>query len=156
MSSAEDSVKNGCIFCNAYAAGDDRSALTLWRWELCFAVLNRYPYTSGHTMVAPIAHVGDLDELDDAALTELMMGCRLVVRAIRRAYRPEGFNLGLNLGASAGAGVPDHLHLHVVPRWRGDVSFMTSTAGTRVIPDSLEATHEKVTAALRAIAEGRV
>ncbi len=118
------------------------------RNERAFALLNRYPYTSGHTMVAPYAHVGDLAELDPATLTEMMGLAQRVVRALQQAYQPHGFNLGFNLGEAAGAGVADHLHLHIVPRWRGDTSFMTVNAEVRVLPEELGETCAKLRKAL--------
>jgi ATP adenylyltransferase len=132
----------GCIFCTAVL--DEGGALTVVRGERAFALLNRYPYTSGHTMVAPYAHVGDLGELDPTALTEMMGLTQKVVRALQRTYQPHGFNVGFNLGEAAGAGVADHLHLHIVPRWRGDTNFMTVNAGVRVLPEELDETCAKL------------
>jgi ATP adenylyltransferase len=122
--------------------------MTLARAERAFALLNLFPYTSGHTMVAPVAHVADFSQLDAATLAEMMELAQRVVRAIQRIYRPHGFNLGLNLGEEAGAGITDHLHMHVVPRWRGDTSFMTTTADTRVLPEDLSETCAKLRGAL--------
>jgi ATP adenylyltransferase len=132
----------GCIFCGA--ARDETDTLTVARSERAFALLNRYPYTSGHTMVAPYAHIGDLVELDPATLTEMMGLAQKVVRALQQAYQPHGFNLGFNLGEAAGAGIADHLHLHIVPRWRGDTSFMTVNAEVRVLPEELGETCAKL------------
>jgi ATP adenylyltransferase len=135
-----------CVFCAAAASDDD--ALTLAKSQRAFALLNRYPYTSGHTMVAPLAHVGDLATLDAATLAEMMALTQRVVRALQRSYRPHGFNLGANLGEAAGAGIADHLHLHVVPRWRGDTNFMSVNADVRVLPEELTVTCAKLKAAL--------
>jgi ATP adenylyltransferase len=139
---------DGCIFCTA--ARDQGGALTVVRGKRAFALLNRYPYTSGHTMVAPYAHVGDLGELDPATLTEMMDLTQNVVRALQRTYQPHGFNVGFNLGEAAGAGVADHLHLHIVPRWRGDTNFMTVHAEVRVLPEELHETCAKLRKALEA------
>jgi ATP adenylyltransferase len=136
----------GCIFCTAASGGEE--SLTLHRGERVFALLNRYPYTSGHSMVAPFAHVGDFANLDSETLTEMLTLARRLVRALEQAYRPHGFNIGFNLGEAAGAGILDHLHLHVVPRWRGDTNFMTVSAGTRVLPEDLEVTRDKLIGAL--------
>ena len=133
---------------SARRARSEAGALTVARGERAFALLNRYPYTSGHTMVAPYAHVGDLGELDPATLTEMMSLTQKVVRALQRTYQPHGFNLGFNLGEAAGAGVADHLHLHIVPRWRGDTSFMTVNAEVRVLPEELDETCAKLRKAL--------
>jgi ATP adenylyltransferase len=136
-----------CIFCTAASGGEQ--SLTLHRGERVFALLNRYPYTSGHAMVAPLAHVGDFASLESGTLAEMLEVARLLVRALEQTYRPHGFNIGFNLGEAAGAGVLDHLHLHVVPRWRGDTNFMTVSAGTRVLPEDLEVTREKLIRALK-------
>ena len=139
-----------CVFCRALAAEHDQDTLTLLRRSRCFALLNLYPYTSGHCMVAPNLHVCDLEQLDDATLAEMMLTTRSLVAALRRAYGPHGFNVGLNVGAAAGAGIEGHLHLHVVPRWRGDTNLMGVIADTRVIPEDLGTTFDKVRAALAA------
>ena len=136
----------GCIFCAA--ARDDADSLTVARNEHAFALLNRYPYTSGHTMVAPYAHVGDLSDLDGDALVGVMRLAQRVVRALQQVYRPHGFNVGFNLGEAAGAGIADHVHLHVVPRWRGDTNFMSVTADVRVLPEDLRETRAKLGRAL--------
>ncbi len=144
VTTADNRDRSSCIFCSAFGSGDDRGPLILWREERTFALLNRYPYTSGHAMVAPVAHVAELEALDLATLSELMSGARRLVGILRRLYRPHGFNIGFNLGEAAGAGIEEHLHLHVVPRWRGDTSFMTVTGGVRVIPEELETTFDRV------------
>jgi ATP adenylyltransferase len=138
----------GCIFCAA--ARNDADGLTVARSDHAFALLNRYPYTSGHTMVAPYAHLGDLSELDNEALVAVMRLAQRVVRALRQVYQPHGFNVGFNLGEAAGAGIAEHLHLHIVPRWRGDTSFMTVNAEVRVLPEALEETRVKLRRALEA------
>jgi ATP adenylyltransferase len=127
-----------CILCALPAAGDDRTNMIVHRGERCFVMLNAYPYTSGHVMIAPYEHTGRLDELDSAAAAEMMHLAQRSVRALERAYGPEGYNVGANLGAVAGAGVEDHVHLHVVPRWKGDTNFMPVLGDVRVLPQSLE------------------
>lgn len=139
-----------CVFCAA-ARGDASEPYErpLERGQSCFSLLNTFPYASGHLMVAPYRHVGELEELDDQELTELMQLARRGVAAQRKAMSPEGFNVGLNLGAVAGAGIADHLHLHVVPRWEGDNNFMPVLADIRVLPQALGATYEILTEALK-------
>ncbi len=115
----------------------DEETFILWRGERCFALLNAYPYTSGHVMVLPQRGVPLLSDLDDDEHTELWEGVRSATRAITAAYQPQGMNVGANLGRGAGAGFPDHLHVHVLPRWEGDTNFMTSVANVRVLPEAL-------------------
>jgi Diadenosine tetraphosphate (Ap4A) hydrolase and other HIT family hydrolases len=139
---------DACIFCAALAAKDDRAMLIVHRDERCFIILNRYPYTTGHVMVVPYAHAPDLAACDAAALAEMMLLARRVQLALDAAYHPEGYNVGMNLGRCAGAGVNGHVHLHVLPRWAGDTNFMTVTAETRVEPEDLSVTYDKVRRAL--------
>jgi ATP adenylyltransferase len=128
-----------CIFCEASAREDGPPAKRpLDRGEHCFTMLNAYPYAPGHVMVAPLRHVGALDELRDEELLELMQLARRAIAAMREAMSPQGFNAGLNLGEVAGAGIADHLHLHIVPRWGGDTNFMPLLADTHVIAQGLE------------------
>ncbi len=122
----------------------EEETFILWRGEHCFAVLNAFPYGSGHLMVLPQRAVPDLGDLNDAEADELWQGVRSAVAAIRTAYAPDGVNVGINLGAGAGAGVPDHLHVHCLPRWSGDTNFMTTLAETRVLPEALETTWLKL------------
>ena len=136
----------GCIFCE-YAAGEpsrDRERLVLHRGRCNFILLNLFPYTTGHVMVAPYAHVADLHELPITTLTEMMELAQTILAALKDNYHPEGYNLGMNLGKCAGAGVADHLHLHLLPRWIGDSSFMTVIGETRVQPEDLLATYDKL------------
>lgn len=131
----------GCIFCQA---GDDRELLILRRTPLVQVVLNRYPYAHGHLLVAPNRHTADLDSLSDAEMLELFRTVALCRDVLTRADQPDGFNLGMNLGKAAGAGVEDHLHLHVVPRWNGDNNFISVVADTRVLPEALLATYDRL------------
>ena len=134
----------GCFLCAIPAAHDDRANLLLLRAERVFVLLNLYPYNSGHLMVAPYLHTGDLANLDGKIATEMMRVTQRCVDALQRAYRPDAFNIGMNLGKSAGAGVPDHLHVHVVPRWDGDTNFMPIVAETRVLPETLDQTYDRL------------
>jgi ATP adenylyltransferase len=128
----------GCIFCLAAESADDDARLVVHRGERCLVMLNAFPYNSGHVMVFPHRHVASIEELDDDELLELMTLTRRALRAVREAYAPHGFNLGVNEGEIAGAGFAGHIHLHVVPRWAADSNFMAVTADTRVLPQSLE------------------
>lgn len=134
----------GCIFCIAATSEDVRGTLTLFRSPDALVMLNRYPYTNGHLMVAPVAHEGRLFESADRSLRALIRLAAEAQRILSDVYRPEGFNVGMNFGQIAGAGVADHYHLHIVPRWSGDVNFMTVTARTRLVPEDLEATFDKL------------
>jgi ATP adenylyltransferase len=137
-----------CVFCRIAGSGPPSADNgVLWVGECVFAVLNAYPYASGHLMVLPIRHVRTLAELSDPESTELWSALRHAVTALETAYGPGGINLGANLGRAAGAGIPRHLHLHAVPRWVGDTNFMTTVAGARVLPEALTATWERLTAA---------
>ena len=138
----------GCIFCDALAGGDDRKSLILRRAPKAFLILNKYPYASGHVMAAVNRHVGSLEETGPEEIGQAMELVQTAVRALNRAYAPEGFNVGLNQGRAAGAGVPKHLHIHVVPRWSGDVNFMCVVSDTRVLPESLDTTYDRLLAAL--------
>ncbi len=133
----------GCIFCAA-RSGDDRKHLVLHRAPHAFLILNAYPYTPGHVMAVVNRHVGTLAEATDAELGETMRLVGAATTVLRAEYRAEGFNIGVNQGRVAGAGVEDHLHVHVVPRWPGDVNFMAVLGEVRVLPESLEATWERV------------
>ena len=137
-----------CVFCAILSSGKpDDETHVLWRGSHCAAILNAYPYTSGHLMVMPLRHVGELEAVVGEEGDELWEAVRRAVRALKEAYRPEGINVGANLGRAAGAGVPGHFHVHALPRWNGDTNFMTSVAETRVMPESLSATWEKLRAA---------
>jgi len=137
-----------CVLCRA-AAADDREALVVHRAAHNFVILNRFPYTSGHVMVVPFAHIASIEGLPEPALFEMMALARDAVKHLRAVHRPDGWNLGMNLGQSAGAGIAAHAHMHVLPRWTGDTSFITTAAETRVVPEALETTWEKLTAAFK-------
>jgi ATP adenylyltransferase len=137
-----------CVFCHALAMEDDRAAYIVLRGAKCFLILNRYPYTSGHVMIVPYAHVAELNLCDAETLAEMMQLAQRMETALRVAYKPDGMNLGMNLGRAAGAGVTGHLHLHVLPRWVGDTNFMTVTAETRVHPEELSVTYDRLQKAL--------
>jgi ATP adenylyltransferase len=126
-----------CIFCAKPDEGDDEAALIVWRGQRSFVMLNAYPYNNGHVMVSPFDHVATIEELPDQTLLELMNLSQLSLAALRTAYSPEGFNLGINQGRIAGAGFEQHVHLHVVPRWAADTNFMPAIGATRVLPQSL-------------------
>jgi ATP adenylyltransferase len=137
-----------CFFCDAVKSTRDEETLVVNRGKKIFAILNRYPYTSGHLMIVPYAHVAELHLCDAEALQEMMEMAQRVETAFRTSYKPDGVNLGMNLGKAAGAGVEGHLHLHVLPRWFGDTNFMTVTGETRVHPEELQTTYEKLRKAL--------
>ena len=135
----------GCVFCRILAsdqAGEETYIVR--RDETCAVVLNAYPYTSGHLMVMPVRHIGELEDLDAHEREALWGDLSSAVRALKTAYSPDGLNVGANLGRSAGAGVPGHFHMHCVPRWNGDTNFMTTLAETRTLPEALPATYEKI------------
>lgn len=136
----------GCVLCGVLDVASERDAYVIWRGRLAAVVLNAYPYASGHLMVLPTRHVGEIEGLASEESAELWQVLGRSVRAIKAAYSPDGLNVGANLGKAAGAGVPGHLHLHVVPRWEADTNFMTSVAEARVLPEALGDTYEKVRA----------
>ncbi len=133
-----------CIFCEAAKAQDPEVTLTLWSDRNIVILLNRYPYTNGHLMIAPVSHVSRLYDSADAQLTELIRASAEAQKILADAYRPDGFNIGMNFGQAAGAGIVDHYHVHVVPRWAGDSNFMSVTADTRMIPEDLSVTFAKL------------
>ena len=140
----------GCLFCELPKQINDADNLLLRRGERCFSLLNLYPYNSGHAMVAPYQHTADFESLALEIAADVFAEAQRLVAALRAEYRPHGFNLGLNLGQAAGAGIPDHLHLHVVPRWSGDANFMPLIADTKVLPESLQQTYARLRRALTA------
>jgi ATP adenylyltransferase len=141
INSADD--EGGCVFCLA-ATGEEEERLVVRRGAHVVALLNKFPYSSGHFMVAPLRHVGEYGELTDEEVLELHRFASAGMGALAQAYTPQGYNLGWNLGRIAGAGIVDHVHLHVVPRWAGDTNFMPVLADVKVLPEHLEATRQKL------------
>jgi ATP adenylyltransferase len=133
----EDDKPNGCVFCHKSKRSDDEEHILL-RAGSCYVTLNRYPYSNGHLMVIPYVHVASLEDLDESTLSEMMQAVNLSLAALRSAYDPQGFNIGVNLGVAAGAGIAEHVHMHIVPRWIADTNFMPVVSDTRVIPETLE------------------
>ena len=138
----------GCIFCDAPAANQDAETLIVLRGVKNYVILNRFPYTSGHVMIVPYTHTADFGRLDSETSTEIMQLAQRMQAALDATYHPEGYNLGMNLGRSAGAGIADHLHMHLLPRWTGDTNFMTSIAETRLEPEELAVTYARLRRAL--------
>ncbi len=136
--------EEGCVFCNAQARQDSPENLIVYRGHLAYVILNRFPYTSGHLMVVPFVHQPDLENLDSATRAEMMELTARAMTVLRRIYNPQAFNMGANIGEAAGAGVKEHVHLHIVPRWKGDTNFMSSLANTRVLPESLDVTWQRI------------
>jgi ATP adenylyltransferase len=145
LTSPKSDQPPACIFCVAAASEDARQTLALYRSASAVVMLNRYPYTNGHLMVAPVAHESRLFESRDSSLRALIRLTAEAQRILSDVYRPDGFNVGMNFGQVAGAGVADHYHLHIVPRWNGDSNFMTVTAQTRLVPEELDDTFDKLT-----------
>ncbi|MGQ9523624.1 MAG: HIT family protein [Armatimonadota bacterium] len=145
INSAKEPKSTGeCIFCSKPAQDRDPENFILYRSPLVFVILNAYPYNNGHLMVVPYSHCGRLSDLSDEELAELMLVTRLCVEVLDQAVHPDGYNIGVNLGMAAGAGIADHLHIHVVPRWNGDTNFMASIADVKVVPQSLPAAYESL------------
>lgn len=138
---------DGCIFCDKPSAGQDAENLIVYRGQHCYVLLNLYPYTNGHLMIAPFAHEAELDRLPSEAAMEMMSLAQQAVAHLKSVYKPHGLNVGMNLGECAGAGVAGHLHLHILPRWVGDANFMTVVGETRVMPEELSETYRKLKAA---------
>lgn len=136
--------EQGCIFCVKPQENRDEENLILYRGERCFVLMNLFPYNNGHLMIAPYAHVPDIEHLDAETLTEMMLTAQKSLAALRAAMHPDGFNMGINQGTVAGAGIADHVHFHVVPRWNGDTNFMPVLAETKVMPDYLQSTYRQL------------
>jgi ATP adenylyltransferase len=139
-----------CIFCDAVASNDDERTLIVYRAAKNFIILNRYPYTTGHIMIVPYAHIADLSLADPDGLAEMMRLAQRMQVILENAYHPQGYNLGMNLGRAAGAGVTGHIHLHVLPRWSGDANFMSVVGETRIEPEELTTTYDRLRTALLA------
>jgi ATP adenylyltransferase len=133
----EDKRSDGCVFCHKLKSSDDKEHI-LYRAKSCYVTLNRYPYSNGHLMVIPNVHVPSLEDLDEPTLSEMMQVVNLSLAVLREIYAPHGFNIGVNLGKAAGAGIAEHVHMHVVPRWTADTNFMPVVGETRVIPELLD------------------
>jgi len=144
----EAGKSTGCVFCDAPAAGRDEETLIVWRGKKTYIILNRFPYTAGHVMIVPYEHTADFAHLDIDTTAEVMHLAQRVQEALETVYHPEGYNLGMNLGRAAGAGIAEHLHLHLLPRWTGDTNFMTTVSETRLEPEELSTTYAKLRAAL--------
>ncbi len=148
---AKEEKEPGCVFCNALAAADGPHNLVVMRGQRAFVILNKFPYTSGHLMVAPLMHQPTFEALDAPTRAEIMELVTRFTTVLRQVYNPQAFNIGANLGEAAGAGVPGHVHMHIVPRWAGDTSFMTTLGKTRVLPEGLDDTYQRVHAAWEAL-----
>lgn len=135
--------KEGCIFCNLLVQKDGPENLIVHRGIKTFVLLNRYPYTTGHAMVIPFDHTASYENLDDGTLTEIMQTINRCTKVLGNLYHPQAFNIGANVGSSAGAGIADHVHMHIVPRWNGDFNFMSIISDTRVLPEELKVTYER-------------
>ncbi|MDH5816141.1 MAG: HIT domain-containing protein [Candidatus Nezhaarchaeota archaeon] len=144
-----------CIFCIGEEVAKDRENLVVYRGVKSFIIMNKYPYNTGHLMVAPYRHVGDILDLMEDELLDLVRNVNLSVRLLRETLKPEGFNIGINMGRVAGAGVEDHLHIHIVPRWAGDTNFMPTIAQVKVLPELLESTYDKLRSTLLKLLKGR-
>jgi ATP adenylyltransferase len=144
---ADKEAEKGCFLCR-YAAEPDQDVRNhvIWRTERCLTTFNSFPYNNGHLLIAPLEHQGSLSDFDDAVLAEMMLTARDAQRLLKETTDCHGFNVGMNVGRCAGAGLPDHLHLHIVPRWGGDTNFMPVLAGVRVIPQSIQALYDKMRA----------
>ena len=142
ITTADKPSSSGCIFVELPAQGDDRENLILYRGEKAFVIMNRFPYTNGHLMIAPYKHTGELEDLDDDELLEINQLLCSCSRWLKKAYAPEGFNVGINIGKAAGAGIPSHVHWHIVPRWSGDTNFMTTVGDVRVLPQDLHDSYD--------------
>lgn len=136
--------ENGCVFCSAQTKADSAENLIAFRGKNAYVILNRYPYTSGHLMVVPFEHKPNLEELDPETRAEIMELTSRCMTVLREIHQPQGFNMGANIGKAAGAGIAGHVHIHIVPRWAGDTNFMSTLGETRVLPEVLEDTYQKV------------
>jgi ATP adenylyltransferase len=137
-------ARTGCVFCDKALSADPAADLVVFKGELAFVLMNLYPYNNGHLMIAPYLHSSHYDELAPAITAEMDSLAQRALRALGAAFRPDGYNMGMNLGKVAGAGIADHLHLHIVPRWAGDCNFMPVIGETKVMPDSLENSYRKI------------
>jgi ATP adenylyltransferase len=146
VSTAEKAV--GCVFCNAVNAGDDAKVKIVYRGQSCFVILNAYPYTPGHVMAVPYEHLDELQKLPQAAANEMIQLSQRMETVLRELYHPDGINLGMNIGKAAGAGIAGHIHMHVLPRWVADANFLSVVGETRILPETLDVTWERMRKAL--------
>ncbi len=146
MKYLESEKPEGCVFCGKIAADEDKENHILCRGPKCCLMLNLYPYNTGHLMVIPYEHVASLEELSDETLTEIMLTVKKSLAVLRQAMAPHGFNIGINVGRAAGAGIDEHIHVHIVPRWEGDTNCMTIFADTRLVPELLDDTYDRLKA----------
>ncbi len=139
------SPKEGeCIFCTKVSEDKDRDNLILYRGSKAYVIMNKYPYNNSHIMVVPYIHTSELIELDDDVVSELMLVTKYSINCLKKVFNPEGFNVGINIGAAAGAGIEEHLHIHIVPRWAGDTNFMIVTADIKSIPEHILDTYDRL------------
>ncbi len=143
-----DKKERGCIFCNALKANNDEEKLILYRSKHSFIIMNLYPYNAGHIMVVPNRHLSSPLELTNEEQLDLFKLVNLGIKTIQKVMKPDGFNLGMNLGKTAGAGIDDHIHIHIVPRWNGDTNFMSTVSDTKVISEALKETYNKLRGAI--------
>ena len=153
MEYIESNKADGCIFCSALEKEDSAENLIALRGERAFVILNRFPYTSGHLMVVPFDHQPNLEQLDPETRAEMMELTTRCMAVLRNIYHPQAFNMGANIGEAAGAGVKSHVHIHIVPRWAGDTNFMSILGETRVLPEALETTYQRVRQGFEAAAD---
>lgn len=147
VSSTEKSA--GCVFCDAAKSTDDEKSLIAYRGEFCFIILNAYPYTPGHVMVVPYAHLDELQKLPVAAANEMVALSQRMEHVLRELYHPDGVNLGMNIGKAAGAGIAGHIHMHVLPRWVADANFVSVVCETRILPETLDMTWKRIREAMQ-------
>lgn len=140
----ENHKHEDCVFCHAYEQEDSTENLVVHRGQQVFAILNRYPYTTGHIMIVSVMHAPSIEMLEEAARAEMMEMVTHGMQVLRKVYHPQAFNLGANIGSAAGAGIAEHVHFHVVPRWPGDTNFMGTVSGIRVLPEDLADTYERI------------
>jgi len=140
VSADKKDKRQGCIFCEAVKKSDEE-ALILYRGKFCYVIMNLYPYNTGHVMVVPYKHVPSIEHLNSSELLEMMQLVKVTIKIVKRALNPDGFNIGINLGRAAGAGIEEHVHIHVVPRWVGDANFMPVIAGVKVLPQDVRETY---------------
>ncbi len=149
VTQADANAIEGCIFVELPQQDNDRDNLILYRGKTAFVMLNSFPYTNGHLLVAPYRHTGDMSELNDEELLEINRLVAAGLRWLKAVYNPDGFNVGINIGRAAGAGIPTHIHWHIVPRWSGDTNFMTTLADVRVIPQDIKDSYDRIAEAAR-------